>query len=148
MHNEYGWICGIRLRGTDGGKWAVRGSRAGLFLPQGWHGGEHAVLVEGPTDAAACLDLGLAAIGRPSCLGCEETVIRLAQRWGVTRMTVVADNDGPGIQGARRLADALGAARMRWRLVTAGGLKDMREWLRNGATRQTVELTWSQALWR
>jgi hypothetical protein len=131
------------------GVWAVTGSKAGVFLPMSLRPATSAgVIVEGPTDAAACLDLGLYPIGRPSCLGCEEIVIQSARRLAITNLTVVADNDGPGIQGARKLSDALGIAGLRWRLVTAGGHKDMRAWRQTGVTRDTVEATWAQAQWR
>jgi hypothetical protein len=146
-------VTGIRLRSADGKKWAVKGSRAGVFTPtrynpQDWENAGHAVVVEGPTDAAAVLAIDLIPIGRPSCLGCEQILIDAARTLGATALTVVADNDGPGVMGARRLCTALAAAGVRHRLVTAGGHKDMRKWWQTGTTRKTVELTWAQALWK
>lgn len=146
-------VTGIRLRNARGEKWAVKGSRAGVFTPvrynpQDWENNGHAVVVEGPTDAAAVIALDMIPIGRPSCLGCEQILIDAARTLGATALTVVADNDGPGVMGARRLCVSLSAAGVRHRLVTAGGYKDMREWWRAWTTRKTVELQWAQALWR
>ena len=146
-------VVGIRLRNAKAEKWAVKGSKAGVFTPtryrpDDWGNAGHAVVVEGPTDAAAVLALDLIPIGRPSCLGCEQTLIDAARTMGASALTVVADNDGPGVMGARRLCVSLSAAGVRHRLVTAGGYKDMREWYTAGTTRKIVELQWAQALWR
>jgi hypothetical protein len=149
MHSTPGRLCGIRLRSIDGRKWAVKGSHAGVFLPcHPTYSDDHVVVVEGPTDAAACFDLGFIPIGRPSCLGCEDTLIEAAKALGATKLTVVADNDGPGVAGARHLCQTLTGSGLRWRLVTAGGHKDMREWRKAGATRELVDLQWGQAQWR
>lgn len=146
-------IVGIRLRSRDGKKWAVKGSRAGVFIPLHyrpwmWSLNGHAVVVEGPTDAAAVLALRLIPIGRPSCLGCEQTLMDAARTIGASALTVVADNDGPGVMGARRLCASLHGSGIRHRLVTAGGHKDVREWFKSGVDRKTVEMQWAQALWR
>lgn len=146
-------VVGIRLRNSKAKKWAVKGSKAGVFTPtryrpDDWGNAGRAVVVEGPTDAAAVLALGLIPIGRPSCLGCEQTLIDAARTMGAAALTVVADNDGPGVMGARRLCVSLSAAGVRHRLVTAGGYKDMREWVKAGTTREIVEIQWAQALWR
>jgi hypothetical protein len=73
MTDAAGAVRGIRLRGTDGRKWAVRGGREGLFNP-GWcdrsfESPFRLVVCEGATDTAALTDLGFIAIGRPSCSG-------------------------------------------------------------------------------
>lgn len=146
-------VCGIRLRSCDGQKWAVKGSRQGVFVatrygPQEWGNAGHAVVVEGPTDAAAVLALNMIPIGRPSCLGCEETVAEIAKKIGATTLTIVADSDGPGVAGARKLSLTLTAARIRHCLVTAGGYKDMRRWLQDGVTPSAVKAQWAQALWK
>jgi len=148
-------VVGIRIRNARAEKWAVKGSKAGVFTPtryrpDDWGNAGHAVVVEGPTDAAAVLALDLIPIGRPSCLGCEQTLIDAARTLGATALTVVADIDshGAGERGARRLCISLVAAGFRHRLVTAGGFKDMREWFKAGTTRKTVELQWAQAVWK
>jgi len=144
MYDGDGAIIGLRTRHQDGRKMAVRGSRAGLFLPTIWMDGE-CVICEGPTDAAAAMALGFEPIGRPSCLGCEQHVNDAIRRLRVKRVTVCADADGPGMVGARRLCSVL---RVPHRLVTAGGHKDLRDWLAAGATRALVDAVWKEAKWQ
>jgi len=151
MHDGSGCVTGIRLRKVDGQKLSVRGSRAGVFLPlpgRGFDPAGDAIIVEGPTDTAAALTLGLYAIGRPSCLGQEDIVIQTTRRLNLASLTIVADNDGPGIAGGRKLADAIASAGIKHRLVTCAAHKDMRAWVRGGATRELVEETWGMARWR
>ena len=69
MTDAQGDVLGIRLRLRNGRKLSVRGSKEGLFLPAGLEGGQQLLVAEGPTDTAALLDLGFAAVGRPSCTG-------------------------------------------------------------------------------
>ena len=148
MYDGTGEICGIRTRNRDGTKRSVTGSRAGVFLPA-YHDPEaKPVICEGPTDAAAALALGFFPIGRPSCSGCERHVVDTCRRLGIKKVTLCADDDGPGIAGARRLGDVLQAAKIAVRLVTPCGHKDLRDWLKAGATHDMVDAQWSQAKWR
>jgi hypothetical protein len=148
MHDGTGQVCGIRTRNRDGSKRAVIGSRAGVFLPTFHDHEAEPVVCEGPTDAAAALALGFWPIGRPSCLGCERHVVDTCRRLGTERVTLCADADGPGIAGARRLADVLVASRIGVRVVTPGVHKDLRDWFKAGATPAMVDVAWSQAEWR
>lgn len=147
MYDGTGRICGIRTRFPDGAKRAVTGSRAGVFLPT-FHDDGEPVICEGPTDAAAAFSLGFEPIGRPSCAGCERHVMDTCRRFGVRRVTICADADGPGVDGATKLAEVLRRFSIRVRVVTAGGHKDLREWVRAGVSRTVVDATWSQAEWR
>lgn len=147
MHDGLGRVCGIRTRSQDGSKRAVTGSRAGVFLPTLPQDGD-TVVCEGPTDAAAALALGFNPIGRPSCTGSERHVVDTCKRLEINHITVCADSDGPGIAGARKLADTLKAARVSVRMVTAGGHKDLRDWFKAGATPEIVKSAWGQAEWR
>lgn len=147
MHDGYGRICGIRTRNPDGSKRAVTGSRAGVFLPTIDPDCEP-VICEGPTDAAAALALGFWPIGRPSCSGSERHVVDVCHFHEFDRVTLCADADGPGIAGARKLADVLMASRISVRIVTASGHKDLRDWYKAGATPETVKAAWSAAEWR
>lgn len=147
MRDGNGRVCGIRTRLPDGSKRAVTGSRAGVFLATVTDSPD-VVVCEGPTDAAAAMALGFEPIGRPSCSGCERHVVDTCRRLGFDRVTVCADADGPGIAGAGRLDDVLRAARIAVRMVTPGGHKDLRDWYRAGARRETVDAVWSQAEWR
>jgi hypothetical protein len=130
MVDEHRKVIGIRLRSIDGAKWAVPGSRNGLFIPFGllsfplW-------ICEGPTDAAALIMLGLPAIGRPSCNGGSPMIRRmLADRHG--SVVIMADRDFPGIDGARRLQGRL-APRKVFVVQPPWPHKDARAWVNAGA---------------
>ena len=90
------------------------------------------IVCEGPTDTAAILDLGFDAIGRPSCHGCEDYVRDLARG---KDMVILADDDGPGRDGAIQLAKAI-----RWKsnstkiISPHNGCNDAREWAKKKTT--------------
>ena len=136
-------FAGIRLRSDEGEKWALRGSRQGIFIPSMELQGE-VLVVEGPTDAAAAVSLGFYAIGRPSCTGGVREIAALCRRIGIKRVSVLADNDGPGLAGARAFCGQVG---LPTRLVVTPA-KDLREWVKNGATRQAVEACLAAHGWR
>jgi len=129
-----GWVCwpmfdgqsriiGIRTRqavASGAAKRAVRGSHAGLFVPRvPVDVCAFDLLVEGPTDMAACLQLGVNAIGRPSNTGGVDHLCEYLSRRNVARpVVVVADRDvdktrpdgttfNPGMDGATALQSAL-----------------------------------------
>ncbi len=156
MQDGVGTVRGIRLRFPDGRRCAVTGSREGVFLPTSSDGrtvrteatrtcswdvdvSDLLFIAEGPTDTAALLDLGFQAIGRPSCSGGRKQVIRYVRSAGPARTVVVADQDPPGESGARSLAVSLAVHCRDVRVVVPpGGLKDAREWVRAGASREAV----------
>jgi hypothetical protein len=143
MFDGYEDFAGMRLRSDEGEKWALRGSRQGIFLPDAQPQGD-VLVVEGPTDAAAAVSLGFHAIGRPSCTGGAREIGVYCRRRGIKRVSVLADNDGPGISGARALCGQVGLPA---RLVVLLA-KDLREWVKNGATRQAVEACLAAHSWR
>lgn len=131
-------VIGIRMRGTDGRKWAIKGSKQGLFIPSGLSDAKALFICEGPTDTAAMLDLGFAAIGRPSCMGATELIVEVAANRYVI---IMADGDGPGMDGATRLAYAL--KKIARRVITMSppaGYKDVRAWYRGGELRKEEAL--------
>jgi len=143
MKDGSGATIGIRLRTDAGKKFAVRGSRQGLFESSN-PAAQTAFICEGPTDTAAALSIGLWAVGRPSCsCGNEQLKVLLAAR-GVRRAVILADNDTPGINGAQRLATeiCLPCALL---ILPA---KDCRAFIQCGGTRQLVEVLLKQTLWR
>lgn len=143
MMDGTGAFAGIRLRSDEGEKWALRGGRQGIFTTDRKPEGD-VLVVEGPTDAAAAVSLGFYAIGRPSCTGGVREVAALCRREGIRRVSVLADNDGPGIAGARAFCAQVGIPA---RLVVLPA-KDLREWVRNGATRGAVEACLAAHGWR
>ena len=140
MVDRAGQVLGIRLRFPDGRKLAVTGGREGLFIPDGLDYSGPLILAEGPTDCAALLDLGLTAIGRPSCSGAVRHCIELVRAHWPVDVVVMADGDEPGQRGAESLASTLLiVARSVCVIQPPAGTKDMRIWKQAGATRADVE---------
>jgi hypothetical protein len=143
MADASGQVVGIRLRGVDGSKWSVRGSRAGLHIPAALRPfpGDRLLIAEGPTDCAAMVDLGFpATVGRYSCLGDLRLLADLARRWQPGDIVVVADADEPGRRGADHLASILVRHVRTVRvIIPPGGFKDVRDFLRAGGTRESLE---------
>lgn len=154
MRNGQNAIVGLRLRNSSGKKWAERGSHQGLFLPQG-DPEPTAYLVEGPTDTAAALTLGVFAIGRPSCNGGIFDLVQIIKLLNIRRAVIVADKDedrerpdgscyNPGVDGAKGLPDHLGIPNCTLLLPA----KDMRSFVQEGGDRATLDYCLRQAVWR
>lgn len=144
MKDAQSKMIGIRLRGTDGHKWAVTGSRQGLFIPRQTSDDTTIYLTEGPTDLAAALTLGLRAIGRASCVGQEQMIIEYLQRAGARRLVVVTDNDTPGMNGALKLQAMLPIRSC----VFVPPTKDIREYAIRGGTAALLEQSVNSMVWR
>jgi hypothetical protein len=142
-----GRATGIRLRRPDGSKLSVRGGREALFLPEaGYDPGDLLLICEGATDAIAAHSVGFPnAAGRPSCTGGTRHLIALVRNRKPAKVVIVADGDRPGIDGAESLARSLALYTPDLRVVAPpAGFKDLRAWVRAGATRADVnELTQS-----
>lgn len=143
MKNGRAQIIGIRLRNDEGRKWAIKGSRSGLFIPEEMTQEDIVFIPEGPTDVAAALTLGLHAIGRPSCVGFEETVRQYIQTFKFRRAVIVSDNDEPGLRGAARLQRQLPVLSCLWIPPT----KDIREFLKLGGDRSVIEACIKDTVW-
>jgi hypothetical protein len=143
MRDARGDVVGVRLRTDVGRKWAIRGSKEGLFIPAGLPQLPAPLAIcEGPTDTAAALDLGFAAVGRPSCKGGIALVVDIVKTLGVPSAVVFSDNDEVGVRGAEALASTLLAYVREVRAVRPPtGTKDVREWVQSGATRAKVQAT-------
>lgn len=143
MKSGEGHTIGIRLRNEHGKKWAVPGSRQGLFIPFGdTH--KRALICEGPTDCAAALTLGYYAIGRPSCSGAIDHTRHALNRLKVKEVIIIADNDDPGAQGAATLARSIA-------LPTATVVlpaKDLRSYLNLGGTAELLASLIDSATWK
>lgn len=148
-----GRVVGIRLRNEKGDKWAVKGSKSGIFLPwapvQPW-----AYIVEGPTSTAACLSLGLFGIGRPSCSSGTPDIVAAYLRLKIGRLVIISDNDpdkelaghiyNPGLDGAKRLAETIGIPCATIILPC----KDIREFVRLGGTAEDLESIVKSCVWK
>jgi len=128
-------LVGIRVRQFTGNKFSFKGSREGLFIPRGFNSDKRPVVVcEGPTDAAACIDLDFRVVGRPSCLGGQKLLVELLEN---EHVCILADSDKPGQTGAQKLAEALTKQSKSVRIATPPA-KDMREWKIQGCQRQDL----------
>ncbi|HEX2879852.1 MAG TPA: toprim domain-containing protein [Polyangiaceae bacterium] len=141
-------VIGIRLRNDEGHKWAVKGSKSGLFIPSdySWVPDGVCYLVEGPTDLAAAMTIGLRAIGRAACLGQEELILQWLSRNHIERLVIVTDNDEPGLRGAEKLQSMLSILSCVWVPPT----KDIREFVNLGGNYTTMkacakDLVWTRA---
>ncbi|MEL6107782.1 MAG: primase-helicase zinc-binding domain-containing protein [Planctomycetota bacterium] len=140
MRDASARVVGVRLvalpwRRCERRKWSRRESRSGMFLSR-----ETAVdqsrlwITEGASDTAAALGLGLWAVGRASCGTSTDEVRRYVEKQGVRKATVIADNDSPGLSGAKRLARVIAASGATISIITPPtGYGDLREWTRAGA---------------
>lgn len=137
-------LIGIRLRSMSGKKWAIKGSKSGLFIPDQWPSMKKGVIVcEGPTDTAALLGLGFNAIGRPSALGSYALVEEAVEG---RHVCVVSDSDSVGIDSANKLANHLqrSGSCLSVRIIVPPA-KDARKWINEGATRACVQELISRA---
>lgn len=158
-------LCGFRFRlpnpSPDEPRYrSLWGSGNGVFVPVDYEAEKLPDLLvkndspllllmpEGPTDAASAHHLGFRAIGRFNNRGGGELLRRLLLKGNKQDVVIVADNDEPkrlrsgefdlpGISGALSLCGAIRTAcdRLRFMLPPT---KDIREWLRSGATTREV----------
>lgn len=133
---------GIRLRDEDGRKWAVKGSRQGLFVSD-WPASATAFVCEGPTDTAAALSLGLWAAGRASCQGNNESLRVFLKSSGVRNTVIVSDNDEPGVNGAMKLSKEL---RMPCAVLIPPA-KDLRQFVQLGGTAEMLDQMLRETIW-
>lgn len=138
-----GQLIGIRFRDSAGRKWAARGSKGGLFIPEDLDPTRTIVVVEGATDTAACLAIGLNAVGlHGSCMSWRI----VAEVAAAKSVLFILDNDASDNPKKDKVASghvvrlamnvALYAKQVRAFVCPA---KDMRRWiLDDGATRDDV----------
>lgn len=124
---------GVRVRLEGGKKLCVKGSALGMFVPQDLDATGVVFIAEGESDTAALLTLGVEALGIPGAGLCGELVAKLARERSMKDVVVVADGDDKGQHTAEQLARALAVLVPSVRLVTPP-TKDVRDWLRAGAT--------------
>ncbi len=141
------WIVGVSRRFEDGSKRCATGSRRGLTYSDGWAELPGPVLiVEGASDVAAGITLGVATIGRPSNVGGRKMLTDLL-RHSERKVIVIGERDRkedgrwPGMEGCRSIAAGLGKALGRTIIarLLPDNAKDLRAWLRGAGidTRDT-----------
>lgn len=146
MKQADGKVIGIRLRNDEGAKWAVKGSRSGIFIPSEYpYCVDDATLyvVEGPTDLAAAMTIGLYAIGRAACLGQENMVVDFIKTRRVRRIAVLTDNDEAGMRGSEKLQTMLPIMNCLW----CPPCKDIREFVNLGGTPMMIESAIRDTVW-
>ena len=132
-----GSISGINRRFRDGQKQFFQGGRRGLTIPGNLSELSDPILVcEGASDVAACLSMGLTAIGRYNNLGGGNMLAEFLRGRDVI---VMGENDQkengswPGHDGATRVSQKLANAWQRpvkWSLPP-DEQKDVRTWLQS-----------------
>lgn len=125
---------GIRLRDKSGKKWAVKGSKEGLFYGS-ITSGRTTWICEGPTDACAGMTLDLNIIGRPSCQGAVKELVGFLENLRPKEVIIISDNDAPGLAGTERLQNHL---TMETKEIVLP-CKDLREFVKLGGTRRLLE---------
>ncbi len=145
MKSAYGETIGIRLRNDAGKKWAVTGSKAGLFYGEIARG-RTLWVCEGCTDILAAITMGMNAVGRHACRGQDDMVSTLCVKHHITRAVIIADSDGPGLDGAEALQMAL--PRLTTVLWSPPGVKDLREALAAGGDLQWAESQVNNFIWK
>lgn len=135
-----GQLVGFSLRTEDGRKGAASskatGAKRGLVVPNNLNDLPDPVLcVEGASDVAACVALGLPAVGRPSN---RAGAADLADLLDGRAVLVVGERDGkpggawPGRDGAKSVAQQVAGRwgeSVEWTLPPVG-TKDIRAWLK------------------
>jgi hypothetical protein len=144
MLNADGIIVGIRLRGpVSKDKSSVKGGLGGLFYDPiamaSIEHGERVWITEGASDTAAGLTLGLAAVGVPSASGACDMVASLGYRLRPCEWVIVGDNDKAGTKGVLKLRTELAIVAPVRVIYPPEGIKDLREWLGLGLSRQAIE---------
>ena len=134
MLSEMANPIGVRLRGHDGWKGSIHGSRSGILYPKHIGAAETVYIVEGQTDYLVMRYFGLYAIGRQSCMGGEAMVKAVVDALDPNQVIIVPDIDVsmvagevimPGRTGAIRLAEHL----QRGVVLRRPAKKDMRAWV-------------------
>jgi hypothetical protein len=135
-----GKVIGLLVRKRDGSKRMMRGGQRGLTISAGWEEilGD-VYLVEGASDTLALTEMGLSAVGRPSCTGGVDYLARMLSALSEDQEIVVigendkkADGTWPGKAGAIKTAEQLARRLNRpvhWTLPPDDA-KDIREWVR------------------
>lgn len=144
MRDGNGNIIGIRTRDpVTAAKKSVSGGDGGLIYdPDRFFNIEPGARVwigEGPTDTAALLSIGMDAVGVPSAKSGGDLLLELGRRIMPDEWIIVADADGAGDVGAKKLRSELVIVAGVRIIQPPNGVKDAREWINRGANRDELE---------
>lgn len=134
-------LIGIRLRTLDGLKYSVTGGRNGLFVPTSVFNPRYPLIItEGESDCMAAYQMGFQAIGRPGNMQCIPMTADWMGEHGFTKAVLISDNDKPGREGTKALANYLVFERgMEAKIIAPPKqFKDFRQWFNAGAKRNDV----------
>ena len=134
-----GKLIGLVRRYESGKKCCVTGSKRGLAMnPNAKLTSQPIIIVEGHSDAAAALSIGCRVLGRPSATSGFDLLVDATVDQDVL---VVGENDGGvGITSLPALVERLEArCKSISSILPLEGLKDLREWVANGLTREILE---------
>ena len=153
--NERAEIIGITRRYEDGSKKTAFGTQAGIFYSKDRSGLSSApcLIVEGASDVAAAITIGLFAIGRPSNTGGADMIRRMGvdgvvlgerdfkpEKRGVYAWCPAnccgCSHCYPGLFGARSVSRQLGCRYV----MPPDGCKDLREVLANARVKELLGL--------
>ena len=138
MTSAEGRVIGIRRRFPNDRKFSVTGSKTGLFIPADLSAEGLLLICEGPTDTAAAIDLGFAAIGRPNCNSKVKMTIEFCK--GRSELIIIGDNDKIGRDGAEKLAGKLLLYCSSVKIIyPPDTVKDLRQWLQGGLTSEKLQ---------
>jgi hypothetical protein len=139
MRDPSGCVCGVKLRGKDGAKWCMKGSRLGLIYARTFDKSlPELIVTEGESDALVAASWGFNAVARPGAKSCTTHLEAICRGKSVV---LVADRDAAGMDGARMLASDLRKRCKNCTIVTPPpGVKDLRAWMVSGGSAE--ELAW------
>ena len=140
MSAASGRTVGIQVQRLNGSELLLEGGESGLFIPESLRHGVRLLVVDGPADTAAALDLGFQAVGRPSGTGEVSNLADLIERLQAPEVVVVDDADQQRGHDVRRLLTRLAACCPAVRVITPpAGIRGIRNWAIRGAIAADVE---------
>ena len=83
--------------------------------------------------------LRFSVVGRSSCTGVSSLVVDFVRRLRPALAVLVADHDGPGMEGAADCASHLVRSCPVCVITPPTGVKDLREWKQRGARKADIE---------
>jgi len=144
VRNAEGKPIGLQRLFPDNSKKVVKHSQMGILiprlnwddLPDDWT----LFICEGLSDTATAVDMGLRIIGRLTCGTGKDHIIKFCCKKKPSQIVIVADNDDPGIAGAKALGLWISQGYKLFTIpcpnikviVPPDGIKDLRAWVADG----------------